>query len=867
MERNATNVDVQLAACSALRLLTTDSTDNQRSVIECGGLPCLFAAMDGFPASSELQASCCAVFRNLTLNADNDSAMASAGVLRRVLTAMRAHAPSRGVQEVACRVLRNLAACDDYNYATTIVTAGALPLVFAAMTAHALSGVVCEAACGALGNLAMNDAAKAAIARDGGVLQLLTALHTHTAQLSVAEAACGALYTLTYYETPCADVVDVDEAGIATVLAAIDTHPRSVKVQEAGWWIIRNILLGKDERCAELLALGGLQRIPACVDANLAHDYVLAGLMRAATSIAFFNDGANADLVVSVIGFPRVLAVMDAHPTSAALQSAVCRLLRNFAYKNPAWQAEVSQSKYLNRVAAAMAAHVTSADVQEFACRFYNNLLQQAGEVQHRIAAAGAVPSVLTAMDAHEAVAGLQDAACYTIEKLCLECPEVQSSFARARAIERVLRVMRGELVTAPSVQQAACCALIELARDNADNKACIVSSCGYSCVECVMEGCADAEDVQYDALLLLSHLVSDPGTRRDEFVEQIGVEPLLAVMDAHLSSADVQSYACRVLWSLADSPHLRSALIDTDCVAHVVAAMDAHAGVADLMSPALSALANLADDYADDVYASDVLLSVLTAMETHAAVAEVQLAGCWVLANLTKDELAAADVSGSGGLQRLFAAMDANPTAANVTHVAIIALGNVAHYMNAEQAMSFVTAGGFARLLSTMDAHRGDESVQRASLAALRNLCMHAVFVAFAMSNGMHPCVLMAMDAHVLSDSVQVRGCEVMQNVCRGGPAHIATVAQYDGGLARLYAALDNHRGDVDVAHAAAAALCTMAEGGGDAAKAAMLATGAVERLTRVRATHADTLADAAIAHLQRKEDKPKKKLFGLFG
>jgi glycine/D-amino acid oxidase-like deaminating enzyme len=100
-------------------------------VAAVGGIRAILGAMQGHPASAQVQEAACAALPNLTLNDDNEVKVAAEGGIRAILGAMQGPPASAQVQELACCALWNLALNDDNQ--VKVKSAGAEDAVKRAM--------------------------------------------------------------------------------------------------------------------------------------------------------------------------------------------------------------------------------------------------------------------------------------------------------------------------------------------------------------------------------------------------------------------------------------------------------------------------------------------------------------------------------------------------------------------------------------------------------------------------------------------------------------------------------------------------------------------------------------------------------------
>ena len=95
---------------------------------------------------------------------------------------------------------------------------------------------------------------------------------------------------------------------------------------------------------------------------------------------------------------------------------------------------------------------------------------------------------------------------------------------------------------------------------------------------------------------------------------------------------------------------------------------------------------------------------------------------GCAALCSLAGSDDNCVAIVASGGLQRVYAAMDAHVSSADVQHHGCKALVNVAAN-NADNEVAIVASGGLLRVYTAMDAHVSSADVQRWGCGVLHNM------------------------------------------------------------------------------------------------------------------------------------------------
>jgi len=256
------------------------------------------------------------------------------------------------------------------------------------------------------------------------------------------------------------------------------------------------------------------------------------------------------------------------------------------------------------------------------------------------------------------------------------------------------------------------------------------------------------------------------------------------------------------------------------------------------IQSEAIIVLANLVEN-ADNmvtIMARGGLQRVFAAMDAHPTSADVQKQACRALVNLAYDNTDnQVTIVVRDGLRRLFAAMDAHPTSVGVQEYACLALANLA--VNADNKVTLMARDGLRHLFAAMDAHPRSAGVQQKACSALAYLAHNADNkVVIVAADGLQR-LFAAMDTHPMSAGVQEATCLALANLAANVDNKVAIVAC--DGLRRLFAAMDAHPTSFSVMEQVCRALDTLAQCADG--KTAMLSTGVVDRLLAAREAFPD--------------------------
>ena len=168
-------------------------------------------------------------------------------------------------------------------------------------------------------------------------------------------------------------------------------------------------------------------------------------------------------------------------------------------------------------------------------------------------------------------------------------------------------------------------------------------------------------------------------------FLENNGIEAVVAAMKANLQNAAFQESGCRALRNIAFLADNRQKVAAAGGIEAVVAAMQAHAGVAAVQEQGCWALCNIAvlADNQPKVAAAGGSEAVVAAMNAHTGVAAVQQYGCAALCNIALLDDNQPKVAAAGGIEAVVAAMNAHLNNGNIQEYGCGALTYIAKYID----------------------------------------------------------------------------------------------------------------------------------------------------------------------------------------
>lgn len=257
-------------------------------------------------------------------------------------------------------------------------------------------------------------------------------------------------------------------------------------------------------------------------------------------------------------------------------------------------------------------------------------------------------------------------------------------------------------------------------------------------------------------------------GAVEDAIVLSGGLSRVYAAMDAHVSSSAVQAAGCQALDTICTQVN-QTRIFSTGGLWRAYVAMSTHPADERVQAAGLSVIGSLGahnESQAGDIVGNFGLDYVYEAIFRHPTAGTVLEKACWCLAALvheSMDEHALTQVVASGGLEFMFAAMDACPghdIIAVAVHKSVWkAIWNLAT-VHANLA-AIVSSGGLDRLYASMATHPKAMDVQSHGMLVLLNLsALPANFSVMKAGRKAAACLAHAMAGHARD----CQTCDIMK-------------------------------------------------------------------------------------------------------
>eukprot|EP01106_Pelomyxa_sp_JSP_P008877 TRINITY_DN2447_c0_g1_i1.p1 TRINITY_DN2447_c0_g1~~TRINITY_DN2447_c0_g1_i1.p1 ORF type:complete len:406 (+),score=102.03 TRINITY_DN2447_c0_g1_i1:88-1305(+) len=249
-----------------------------------------------------------------------------------VLCIMKKYLQIAELQITGCILVRNLTRLE--NNKVAVAREGGIGAIISAMKAHPTIHAVQENACGALWSIAFNNTDnKVAVAREGGIGAIISAMKAHPTIHAVQENACGALWSIAFNNTD-NKVAVAREGGIGAIISAMKAHPTIHAVQENACGALRNITLNNTDNQVAVAREGGIGAIISAMKAHPTIHAVQENACGALWSIAF-NTDQNQVTIAREGGIWAIISAMKAHPI---LQELACAVLKEVQFNGQGQQ-------------------------------------------------------------------------------------------------------------------------------------------------------------------------------------------------------------------------------------------------------------------------------------------------------------------------------------------------------------------------------------------------------------------------------------------------------------------------------------------------------------------------------------------------
>jgi len=287
------------------------------------------------------------------------------------------------------------------------------------------------------------------------------------------------------------------------------------------------------------------------------------------------------------------------------------------------------------------------------------------------------------------------------------------------------------------------------------------------------------------------------------------------AAMASHASSGELRELGCRAIANLAQESDVnRRAILAASGALLVCTAMEQDMNAARLQRHGCAALANLAiESAAVPVVKAGGIQRVSLAMEGHLDDPAVQEEGCSAIANIAcADSVTRLQLAKAGGAVRVCEAMRRHPAVPSLQQEGLAALANLC--WGDMQKRHVQDVGGVDCIFAAVNAHLADAEIQEWGCKALHNLaCNNDALRRSLIQQGALAAICNAMREHGANAGVQQEGCVALASLAKEDEHAKAQLERMDG-VQLVIAALRTHRDDAEMQRWGFKALRSVAAG-----------------------------------------------------
>ncbi|MDR3738276.1 MAG: hypothetical protein P4L40_04570 [Terracidiphilus sp.] len=510
------------------------------------------------------------------------------------------------------------------------------------------------------------------------------------------------------------------------LFVVMEAHLASAAVQEACVGALENLALNAEKKWrVKFTSLGGLKRVIAAMEAH-----VRSADVQIAACGVLKNVAVTASETREILGSAGhvIMASLDANMSCVEVQEAALAALLTLLGPRFKFTTGVEDSfarAIINQVVASMAAHIGSQAVQELGCVVLAKLPEDAFLPMTEFVILGALQSVYAAMDAHMASAGVQRHAC---EVLCCVASSDSVDLIPSGGLERVHRAMEGHPTSV--TLQAASLELLVYVSDSAFSRAQLASGAlnlRLDLVFAAMDAFPASKDVQLRGCRVFQMLSQFGGVAvaaGQSNVESC-VKRVLAVLRAHSEDGCVQVAVFDAVCHWGNNADYRANILSSGCVGLAYRAVESyHEPDIAVHVSALGLLVVLVEVQPWDPQTLEAIASGLDQLSAILLWIDALAVyrACRVLANLVQDAGIATRFEAGGGLENVYAAMEAHVKDPKVQDAACCLVARLQQHrvVHGLASNAIPLARGLSGLYNAMQEHIASERVQQSAVTIL---------------------------------------------------------------------------------------------------------------------------------------------------
>ena len=412
--------------------------------------------------------------------------------------------------------------------------------VLSGMKHHNTRPSVQEWGCVAIRCFARHANNTVAIAKVGGIEQVMECMTQHLDRTDIQVESFKALFNLAFNTNN--QVAIVRMGGLHLILKAFNAHEDNRAVNEFGCNLLHNLAFKNLANKQEIAAQGCVEVIIKAMRAHYGAPKVQIEACRALMSLAFASECQNK--IADSGGIRVVFEAMLASKRCKEVQIEACKVLCTLALNHMDNKTIIADNMIV--IIEAMTFHAKCGELQGEGCAALATLSFRSPKNKRKIAALGGVDVILAAMKEHLESQDVQVDGCKALASLAFDT-ELQLKIAQEGGITVILNSMSFHVGKHPQVQAEASKALSELAYRCSDNKKAICDNGGAETIVKAMEEHLDDWRVQLEGCrALFSQAIHTENKSR--IIGCGSIPAVLNGMTAHAFMDSVQDHGCRLL-------------------------------------------------------------------------------------------------------------------------------------------------------------------------------------------------------------------------------------------------------------------------------------------------------------------------------
>ena len=381
-----------------------------------------------------------------------------------------------------------------------------------------------------------------AIAKAGGIRQIMQSMDMHIGEPSIQVEAFKALFNLAFNAENQKNIVHNN--GLSLILKVFQFHQNVREVNEFGCNLLHNLAFKSLTNKQAIAAHGCIEIILNAMKGHFDAPKVQVEACRALMSLAFA--GECQDKIAQLGGIETIFSAMKQLQRNKDVQTESCKVLCTLALNHMDNKVIIAQQ--LDLIIQAMNLHLDSAELLAEGCAVLATLSFRSPKNKLKISKLGGIKAILEAMRKHPKNDEVQIDGCKALASLAFDT-SLQRTIASSSGIAVIIGAMKGHLDNW-QVQAEACKALSELAYRCTENKKIITECHGATSIVEAMIRHEQSTRVQLEACRALFSQAIRHGSKVI-IIESGAVLTVLNAMKLHPKDFSIQDHGCRLLTEL----------------------------------------------------------------------------------------------------------------------------------------------------------------------------------------------------------------------------------------------------------------------------------------------------------------------------